>query len=71
MSSTQYREDPYVECPYYRKESPAEIKCTGICGDHTTNTFANKKTKQGYKEEFCCGFFFNCPLYIALETDGK
>lgn len=71
MSSTQYREDSYVKCPYYRKESPIEIKCVGICGDHTTNTFENKKAKQGYKEDFCRGYFWNCPLYIALDTDGK
>lgn len=71
MSGTQYREDPYVECPYYRKESPVEIKCVGICGEHTTNTFSNKKSKQLHKDDFCCGFYFNCSLYIALETDGK
>lgn len=71
MSSTKYRQDPYVTCPYYTKESSIEVKCFGICGDHTVNSFENKKAKQEFKDDFCCGYYWNCPLYIALETDGK
>jgi hypothetical protein len=68
---TQYKEDVYVKCPYYTKESAIAIKCDGVCGDHTINTYANEHDKNEYKEDFCRGFYWNCPLYITLKEDGK
>jgi len=69
--STKYKEDPYVLCPYYRKEAPIEIKCVGICGTHTLNIFESGKAKRDFKEDFCQALYKNCPLYIALEEDEK
>ena len=58
-----------VKCKYYCKESPIAIKCKGLCGTHTCNIFKTKADKTEYIEEFCNGFAWNCPLYIALEID--
>ena len=69
--STQFHEDAYVKCPYYRKESTIDIKCAGICGSHTMQCFNSKKQKDIFKEDFCLGFYWNCPCYISLITDGK
>lgn len=66
-----YVTDDEVLCPYYRLENQIKIKCYGICGSNTIHTFESIKEKQGYKEEFCIGLYWNCPCYIALETDGK
>lgn len=68
---TKYKQDAYVRCPYYRKETAIEVKCEGLCGMNTINVYESGKAKQEYKEDFCCGFYWNCPLYIGLETDGK
>lgn len=70
-NKTKYKEDPYVLCPFYRKETPIQVKCAGICGTHTINDFNSSKDKQFYKDDFCCGYYWNCPLYIALVEDGK
>lgn len=69
--STKYKEDAYVKCPYYRKESAIEIKCVGICGIHTMQCFESGKAKQLYKDDFCIGFYWNCPCYQALVEDDK
>lgn len=69
--SHHYKEDPYVMCPYYCKDAPIEIKCKGLCGSHTLNVFENGKAKRLYKEDFCCGNYQGCPLYIGLIEDGK
>lgn len=69
--STHYKEDSYVRCPYYRKEAPVEIKCNGLCGTHTIQCFESRQEKEQYKDDFCIGFFWNCPCYIGLEQDGK
>ena len=61
----------YAKCKYYCKESPIAIKCKGICGTHTCNIFETKAAMKEYKEEFCNGFMWNCPLYIALEEDNR
>lgn len=71
MPSTKYKEDGYVACPYYCKESSIEIKCVGACGPHAAQIFVTKNDKESYKYDFCCGFYWNCPQYIALDTDGK
>lgn len=71
MSSTHYKEDAYVKCPYYKKESSIEVKCEGICGTHTINFFESGKAKQDYKEDFCMELYWNCPLYRALDLDEK
>ena len=64
-----YVADSFVPCKYYRKESSIAIKCLGICGTHTCNVFQTKADKVEYKADFCKGFYWNCPLYIALEQD--
>lgn len=69
--SSKYKEDEYVRCPYYRKESNTELKCVGICGDYTINYFQRVSDKQDYKDDFCVGYYWNCPLYRSLEEDGK
>jgi len=68
-SVNTYQRDPYVKCKYYRKESSTDIKCLGVCGTHTINTFVTKADKKEYKADFCNGYMWNCPLYIALEVD--
>ena len=65
-----YHKDRYVACKYYRKESAIEIKCLGLCGTHTCNVFKTKDEKSEYKTEFCKGYYWNCPLYIALDIDN-
>ena len=62
-----YYGDRTVPCKYYRKEQATQIKCLGLCGTHTCNVFQSKADKSEYKKEFCKGFYWNCPLYIALE----
>ena len=62
MNSKTYREDNYVICPFYKKESSTEIKCTGIVGVHTTTDFNSKKAKEYHKEDFCCGNYNGCPI---------
>lgn len=64
-----YREDEYVLCPYYRKESNFEVKCDGLCGSHTVNVFQTVAEKDYFKDDFCCGYYWNCPLNRALSED--
>jgi hypothetical protein len=54
----KYKEDSYVICPYYRKETPIEIKCGGGVGSHTINVFKSRRAKEAYKEDFCCTYAF-------------
>ena len=66
-----YKEDEHVRCPYYKRESPTEVRCAGLSGrTQTTNTFRTKADKEDFKEDFCNGFYWNCSLYRALEEDG-
>ena len=67
---TNYQEDRYVRCPFYKRENRLEIKCEGLCGRYTNNIFAGKRKKDAFKEEFCTGYYWNCPLYRALEEDA-
>lgn len=69
MARGTFNDDVYVRCPYYRKESATEIKCTGLCGTHTTQHYENKKAKEEWKYDFCMGLYMNCPMEIALETN--
>lgn len=66
---SQYYCDRTVKCGYYRKENTTSLKCKGICGTHTVNVFENGASKKEYKEDFCNGCYYNCPLHIALEID--
>ena len=68
---TKYRQDSYVRCPYYCKESPIDIKCVGICGSHTINEFSSGREKIAWKEDFCIGNYQGCPLCISLIEDEK
>ena len=63
---SRYKEDEHAICPFYRKESYTEIKCEGLIGTHTTNTFANRKEKEHFKSDFCSGFYWNCKMYRIL-----
>jgi len=67
MASTQYKEDEYVRCPFYTKESPIEIKCTGYYGMHSVEVFRDKKQKAEHKYDFCCGNYTACMLYQVRE----
>lgn len=69
--ASRFKDDPYVVCPHYRKEATIEIRCTGMCGSHTTHIFETEKAKKEFKEDFCTGYFWNCPCYIALVTDER
>lgn len=66
MSGTQYKEDEYVRCPFYCKESPTDIKCMGLCGDHTISTFPSRRAKEDFKYDFCCSIYTACPLFQAI-----
>jgi len=66
-----YKEDSYVSCPYYRKESDIEVKCEGIVGTHTVSVFRSKKDKEEHKYDFCCGCFKACPISIELEMKDE
>lgn len=69
-SNNYYRENDEAKCPYYRKESPIEVKCLGICGTHSIQVFKNKKEKESYMYDFCCSdYWMNCPQAIQLEID--
>lgn len=69
--ATKFKQDSYVNCPYYCKEAATEIKCVGICGSHTIQSFDSGKAKQEFKYDFCIGYYWNCPCYIALYQDDK
>ena len=69
-----------VDCPYYASESPIEIKChakvpgigyVGLCGDCTMNIFHDNSAKEYHKEDFCNGFFGNCPVFLAFKEGGE
>ena len=64
-----YKEDEYVICPFYKKEDPTEIKCAGIVGKATTNSFGCKKEKDEHKADFCNALYRSCPVYIAIEKE--
>lgn len=66
-----YREDSYVKCPFYKKESFTEIKCTGIIGTHTTSDFKNKAKKEEHKFDFCCGNYHGCPICQEIEKNEE
>lgn len=70
-SRAKYKEDPYVVCPYYHKESSVEVRCEGLCGSATVHYFESGNEKKEFKDNFCQGFYWNCPCAIALQTDGK
>ena len=71
MSTRQkFMEDSYVNCPYYRKEAPVEIRCEGMCGVTTTHYFTSGAHKEDFKEDFCSGYYWNCPCYIALDENN-
>lgn len=69
MTSKRFREDEFVKCPFYRKEDAITIKCDGICGEHTLNSFRNGAAKDDWKDEFCIGYYWNCRLYRAIAED--
>lgn len=71
MSTRYDQRDPYVVCPYYRRESPTDIKCVGLIGTHTISCFANSRDKVEYKEDFCkFGNYRACALYQAI-SEGE
>lgn len=68
-----YRKNEFHDyCPYYRKESPTEIRCKGIVGEHTTSTFHDKASKKEYMKDFCLtDCHEGCAIYQAIkENDG-
>lgn len=69
MPHGSYIEDDNVLCPFYVRENVLNVKCEGLCGQHTVSTFDSKKSKAEYKEDFCQGFYWNCLLYRALEQE--
>lgn len=72
MSTRQkFNEDSYVNCPYYRKESPVEIRCEGMCGVTTTHYFESRRQKDDFKDDFCIGYYWNCPCYRTLIEDDE
>ncbi len=73
MQKTKYREDKYVRCPCYHKESATAIKCDSCCGGSCDMTvFRSEHAKDEYKEDFCAGNYLACPKYqtIAEDDDG-
>lgn len=69
MGSRFKIEDDNVKCPFYMRESSIEVKCEGLCGTHTVSTFASKSDKEEYKDDFCIGYYWNCPLHLALKEN--
>lgn len=69
MTGSQFREDPFVLCPYYRKETPVEVRCVGYVGTHSTQVFRSKVEKEEWKYDFCCGNWQGCPhyQYVTIE----
>lgn len=70
----RYKEDAYVKCPCYHKESPTEIRCDGIVGVLNTASFRTRKEKEAHKYDFCDGLYKACPIYQTIsdnyETDS-
>ena len=69
--SRVYKEDDYVKCPFYRSETPIEIKCDGIIGCHTVSVFRTKNRKEEYKYDFCCGNYRACPIEQENEKNEE
>lgn len=64
----KYKEDPYVICPCYRKETPIEVKCAGGVGSHTINVFQSARKKELYKEDFCCTYAYEgCTVFQMIQ----
>lgn len=71
MPGSQYRSDDHVKCPYYTKESPTDLRCSGIIAQHTTHDFRNKREKQEYKSDFCNGLYTSCIIYQILDEEAS
>lgn len=71
--SSQFRQNEYVRCPYFRRESATEIRCCGLCGSVTTQTFENSKGKQDWCRDFCMDpkTYEGCPMYQALAQEEE
>jgi hypothetical protein len=65
--ATQYREDSYAVCPFYRKSSSLDIRCEGIIGMHLTSDFSTTQSRAQFMQDFCDNFGFSrCPLYHSI-----
>lgn len=71
MHVKSYKEDSYVECPFYINESPTEIKCEGIVGSHLVNVFKTREKKEEHKYDFCRGNYAACPIYQEKLKDEE
>ena len=69
--SSQFRQNDYARCPYFRRESATEIRCSGLCGSATTQTFENSQGKQEWCRDFCMDMktYEGCPMYQALAQE--
>lgn len=71
--STKYREDPFVTCPYYRKEAAQQIRCVGVIPVtvHCTHEWDDASGKDSFKAGHCMTAFESCPHYRAVARIGR
>lgn len=63
----KYSEDPYVNCPFYAKESKNSLICEGLY-DNTGNitTFRTAQYKRLHKDKYCRNGYGECILCRML-----
>lgn len=68
MNKTQFKQNDYALCPYFRKQGKdgITIKCEGCVGTHVIHVFHNKKDMLEHSESFCCGCYEGCWYYVLM-----
>ncbi len=73
---TQFQKNPYVNCPYFYRETSIDIKCkdrgelaggAGLVGESTISCFPSKVDKVEYMRDFCKSCYKGCEIYRAFE----
>lgn len=75
MPSVFTKKNDDVLCPFFHGDSAREIKCKdyghtghGLAGDSTVTCFTLTEDKKQYSDDFCCGCYQGCEVYIAFES---
>ena len=56
-----FQEDCLVQCPYYRDERGAIMRCEGVCENNSLHmSFGNRKEMRDYKKQLCRDQWTDC-----------
>ena len=64
-----HKEDEYVQCPYYRKDTPQTVNCEGVVdGSGVRLGFSTLQQFRDYKAAFCRQCWQNCRIAQMLNN---